>query len=36
MHMAEAKKPGRGRIYDSITETVGDTPRSSASTASRQ
>jgi cysteine synthase A len=24
--MAEAKKPGRGRIYDSITETVGDTP----------
>jgi cysteine synthase A len=24
--MSEAKKPGRGRIYDSITETVGDTP----------
>ena len=24
--MTEAKKPGRGRIYGSITETVGDTP----------
>ena len=24
--MSEAKKPGRGRIYDSITETIGDTP----------
>ena len=22
----EAKKPGRGRIYDSITDTIGDTP----------
>ena len=21
-----AKKPGRGKIYDSITETIGDTP----------
>ena len=21
-----AKKPGRGRIYNSITETIGDTP----------
>ena len=20
------KKPGRGRIYDSITDTIGDTP----------
>lgn len=24
--MADAKKPGRGRIYSSITETIGDTP----------
>lgn len=24
--MSEAKKPGRGRIYSSITETIGDTP----------
>lgn len=24
--MSEARKPGRGRIYSSITETVGDTP----------
>ncbi len=24
--MSETKLPGRGRIYDSITETVGDTP----------
>ena len=24
--MADAKKPGRGRIYNSITETIGDTP----------
>ncbi|TBW36450.1 cysteine synthase A [Siculibacillus lacustris] len=24
--MSEVKKPGRGRIYGSITETVGDTP----------
>jgi len=24
--MSEAKKPGRGRIYGSITETIGDTP----------
>ena len=24
--MSDAKKPGRGRIYGSITETVGDTP----------
>lgn len=24
--MTEAKKPGRGRIYSSITETIGDTP----------
>ncbi len=23
---AETKKPGRGRIYDSISETIGDTP----------
>jgi cysteine synthase A len=23
---AEIKKPGRGRVYDSITETIGDTP----------
>jgi cysteine synthase len=23
---AEARKPGRGRIYDSITDTIGDTP----------
>ncbi len=23
---AEAKKPGRGRVYDSITQTIGDTP----------
>ena len=22
----EAGKPGRGRIYNSITETIGDTP----------
>ncbi len=22
----EGKKPGRGRIYNSITDTVGDTP----------
>ena len=21
-----SKKPGRGRVYDSITETIGDTP----------
>jgi len=24
--MSDAKKPGRGRIYNSITETIGDTP----------
>ena len=24
--MSDNKKPGRGRIYDSITETIGDTP----------
>ncbi|UHS55512.1 cysteine synthase A [Agrobacterium vaccinii] len=24
--MTEARKPGRGRIYSSITETIGDTP----------
>lgn len=24
--MAGAKKPGRGKIYDSITQTIGDTP----------
>ncbi len=24
--MADAKKPGRGRVYGSITETIGDTP----------
>ena len=24
--MSETKKPGRGRIYNSITETIGDTP----------
>ncbi|MGF0537603.1 cysteine synthase A [Agrobacterium sp. ES01] len=24
--MADAKKPGRGRVYASITETIGDTP----------
>ncbi|MER2606466.1 MAG: cysteine synthase A [Siculibacillus sp.] len=24
--MSDAKKPGRGRIYSSITETIGDTP----------
>ena len=24
--MTDAKKPGRGRIYDSIIDTVGDTP----------
>src|SRR3546814_1116030 len=24
--MSEHKKPGRGRIYSSITETIGDTP----------
>jgi cysteine synthase len=24
--MSEARKPGRGRIYGSITETIGDTP----------
>src|SRR6476469_5746282 len=24
--MADARKPGRGRIYSSITETIGDTP----------
>src|SRR5690606_4105758 len=24
--MPEARKPGRGRIYSSITETIGDTP----------
>ena len=24
--MSEPKKPGRGRIYDSITQTIGDTP----------
>ncbi|WP_284757255.1 cysteine synthase A [Agrobacterium sp. fls2-241-TYG-188a] len=24
--MSEARKPGRGRIYSSITETIGDTP----------
>jgi cysteine synthase A len=23
---AESRKPGRGRVYDSITETIGDTP----------
>ena len=24
--MSEAKRPGRGRVYSSITETIGDTP----------
>jgi cysteine synthase len=24
--MSETKKPGRGRVYNSITETIGDTP----------
>ena len=24
--MSDSKKPGRGRIYDSITQTIGDTP----------
>ncbi len=24
--MTEQKKPGRGRVYGSITETIGDTP----------
>jgi cysteine synthase A len=24
--MSESKKPGRGRVYDSIIETIGDTP----------
>ena len=24
--MADAKKPGRGKVYNSITETIGDTP----------
>ncbi len=24
--MTEARKPGRGRVYSSITETIGDTP----------
>jgi len=24
--MSETRKPGRGRIYDSITQTIGDTP----------
>ncbi len=24
--MSETRKPGRGRIYNSITETIGDTP----------
>lgn len=24
--MSEAKKPGRGRVYNNITETIGDTP----------
>ena len=24
--MADAKKPGRGRVYNSITDTIGDTP----------
>lgn len=24
--MPEARKPGRGRVYSSITETIGDTP----------
>jgi len=24
--MSESKKPGRGRVYNSITETIGDTP----------
>lgn len=24
--MSEARKPGRGRVYNSITETIGDTP----------
>jgi cysteine synthase len=24
--MSEARKPGRGRVYSSITETIGDTP----------
>jgi cysteine synthase A len=23
---APAHQPGRGRVYDSITETIGDTP----------
>ena len=23
---AAARKPGRGKIYDSITDTIGDTP----------
>ena len=24
--MSETRKPGRGRVYASITETIGDTP----------
>jgi cysteine synthase A len=24
--MSEQRKPGRGRVYSSITETIGDTP----------
>lgn len=24
--MPEARKPGRGRVFSSITETIGDTP----------
>jgi cysteine synthase A len=25
-NIAQARKPGRGKVYDSITETIGDTP----------
>ncbi len=24
--IGQARKPGRGRVYNSITETIGDTP----------
>ena len=24
--MSDTRKPGRGRVYSSITETIGDTP----------
>ena len=28
---SSAKAPGRGRVYDSITDTIGDTPLCCAS-----